>query len=85
LKTNLMNTNPSRIVMGMRRVTNMGMKPRLDTPNKRLVPNVCTAPNTHPGEENYEHLTPVVVSCKRTEESKKLDPNLVSGPKQHGE
>jgi hypothetical protein len=61
----------------------MGMKPRLEQKNDRLVPNVATAPNTHPGEENYEHLTPNTNTCKHSEENKKLAPNLASGPKQH--
>jgi hypothetical protein len=61
----------------------MGMKPRLEQPNKRIAPNLCSAPNSHPGEESNSNIDPKLVSKQKVEINHKLDPKLVSGPKQH--
>lgn len=62
----------------------MSMKPRLEQPNSRIDPKLCTAPNSHPGDENYEHLDPKEVTCKHSITNSRLVPNLVTAPKQHG-
>lgn len=58
----------------------MGMKPRIEQPNKRIDPKLCSAPNTHPGEETNPNIANTVTTHK-VETNKKLVPNLVSEPK----
>lgn len=60
----------------------MGMKPRIEQPNKKIDPKLCTEPKPEQGAEQYEHEAPNIVTCKHTIENSKI-PGTVSGPKTH--
>lgn len=60
----------------------MGMKPRLDDHTKHIIidSKLVTCQNHASGEESNPNIVNTVTTHK-TEENKKLAPNIVSGPK----
>jgi hypothetical protein len=60
----------------------MSMKPRLNDPNKRIDPKLCTEPNPAQAPETYTRLEPFTVTERRNTDNTAI-PGVVTGPRRH--
>ena len=60
----------------------MGMKPRIEQPNKKIDPKLCSEPHTSATESSQGKIAPVVVTEHKPMENSAI-PGCVSAPRRH--
>jgi len=60
----------------------MGMKPRLNDPNKQIDPKLCTAPRPESAPESYTRLEPFTVTKREILDNQSI-PGVVTCPRHY--